>query len=349
MNKELRIGNLVAKIPVIQGGMGVGVSLSGLAGAVAREGGVGIISTAQIGYRKKEYDASPQECNLQAIGEEIAKAREIAPYGIIGVNIMVATTDYELYVEAAVKVGVDLIVSGAGLPLDLPKLVEGSNTKIAPIVSSKKAAMVIMRQWIRKYNRLPDIVVIEGPLAGGHLGFSNEELDTLDIPTYDAEVKAIIEYVRETAMQNNAEIPVVVGGGIFDRDDMDHYMSLGADGVQVATRFVATDECDAHERYKQAYIDATKQDVVIVKSPVGMPGRAIKNAFLERVAAGERIMGKCRHCVKNCNPSTTPYCISKALINAVTGNVEEGLIFCGGNVHRVNEIVPVASVMKEFA
>lgn len=345
----LVIGDLVAKIPVIQGGMGVGISLSGLAGAVAKAGGIGIISTAQIGFRKSNYDNEPQKCNLEAIGEEISKAKEIADGGIVGVNIMVATTDYEQYVKAAVAAGADIIISGAGLPMNLPELVLGSNTKIAPIVSSKKAASVIVRQWTKKYNRFPDMIVIEGPKAGGHLGFSMEELNLFAREDYDTQVKEIIEYIREVEKENNVLIPVVVGGGVYDRDDMDRYISYGASGVQIGTRFVATNECDADIRYKEAYVKATLQDVVIIKSPVGMPGRAIKNEFLERVLKGERIMGKCRKCVKSCKPAETPYCISQALINAAIGKVEEGLIFCGENVHRIKEIVSVESIIKEFA
>lgn len=384
MGKILKIGELVAKIPVVQGGMGVGISLAGLAGAVAKAGGIGIISTAQIGFRKKEYDSKPQECNLEAIGEEITKAKEIAEGGIVGVNIMVATTDYEKYVKAAVDAGADIVVSGAGLPMNLPELVEGSKTKIAPIVSSKKAASVIVRQWLRKYNKLPDMVVIEGPLAGGHLGFSRDEIDeyigagskttsegnvdavvnsnvdtnscanaganakVINAKSYDAEIKDIIDYIGDVSKENDAEIPVVVGGGVFDRGDMEHMMELGASGVQIGSRFVATYECDAAESYKEAYVNSKESDIVIVKSPVGMPGRALHNKFMERVEAGERLMGKCRKCVKSCNPITTPYCISQALINAAIGKVDEGLIFCGANVHRIKEIVSVESIMKEF-
>lgn len=348
MSKALRIGNLVAPIPVIQGGMGVGISLSNLAGTVAKEGGVGIISTAQIGFLKEDYDNHPQECNLQAIGEEIAKAKAIAEGGIVGVNIMVATTDYELYVEAAARAGADLIISGAGLPMNLPEHVKGTDAKIAPIVSSKKAISIIVRQWKKKYDRLPDLVVIEGPLAGGHLGFGKDELDTYTKESYDLEIQSIIDYVDEISKENQVNIPVVVAGGVFDREDMDHYMAMGAAGIQIGSRFVATHECDANEKYKEAYINAKEEDVVIVKSPVGMPGRAIRNNFLERVAKGERFLGKCRHCVKSCNPATTPYCISRALIQAALGNVDEGLIFCGANVHRINEIVTVRSIMQEF-
>ena len=340
---ELRIGDLCAKIPVIQGGMGVGVSLSGLAGSVALCGGIGIISTAQIGFRDPDFAKRPIECNLKAIGEEIAKARKIAKDGIIGVNIMVATKKYEEYVKAAVAAGVDLIISGAGLPMTLPELVGNAKTKIAPIVSSKKSLSVIMRYWKKKYDRTPDLVVIEGPEAGGHLGFSKEDLESITKEDYDREVKSIIDLAGET------DISVVVAGGVYDRSDMEHYLAMGAKGVQMATRFVTTKECDASDAYKQAYINAQKEDIVLVKSPVGMPGRAIHNAFLDRVNAGERFMRGCRQCVSTCDPATTPYCITEALINAVTGNLDEGLIFCGSNAYRADKIETVAKIMEEFS
>ena len=340
---ELRIGDLCAKVPVIQGGMGVGVSLSGLAGAVAACGGVGIISTAQIGFKNPDFAKRPIECNLKAIGEEISKARKIAKDGIIGVNIMVATKKYEEYVKAAVAAGVDLIISGAGLPMTLPELIGNAGTKIAPIVSSKKSLSVIMKYWKKKYDRTPDLVVVEGPKAGGHLGFSREELETVTQEQYDEEVRAIIDLADET------DIPVVVAGGVYDRSDMEHYLNMGAKGVQMATRFVTTKECDAHKAYKQAYINAKKEDIVLVKSPVGMPGRAIHNAFLDRVEAGERFMNGCRQCVSTCDPATTPYCITQALINAVEGRVDEGLLFCGSNAYRAEKIETVAKIMEEFA
>lgn len=341
--KELKIGDLCAKIPVVQGGMGVGVSLSGLAGAVAAAGGVGVISTAQIGFRDPDFAKNPIECNLKAIGEEIAKARKIAKGGIIGVNIMVVTQRYEDYVKAAVAAGVDLIISGAGLPMTLPAIVGEAKTKLAPIVSSKKALSIISKYWIKKYNKKPDMVVVEGPEAGGHLGFSKEELDSYTKESYDDEIKSII------ALAGELEVPVVVAGGIYTREDMDHYLELGASGVQMATRFVTTKECDASDAYKQAYLDAGKDDIVIVKSPVGMPGRAIHNAFLDKVAAGERFMRGCRQCITTCDPKTAPYCITEALINAVEGRLDEGLIFCGSNAYRSDHIETVAEIMEEFA
>lgn len=341
---ELKIGDLCARIPVIQGGMGVGVSLSGLAGAVAAAGGVGVISTAQIGYRDPEFDKKPIECNLKAIASEIAKAREIAKGGIIGVNIMVATKKYEEYVKAAVAAGVDLIISGAGLPMTLPEM--SGNAKIAPIVSSKKSLSVISKYWMKKYSRKPDLVVIEGPKAGGHLGFTKEDIEDYTVQNtknYDDEVKAIIE------MSKDMEVPVVVAGGVYTREDMDHYLQMGADGVQMATRFVTTKECDASDEYKNAYINAKEEDIVIVKSPVGMPGRAIHNEFLDKVTAGERFMNGCRQCISTCNPATTPYCITQALINAVKGKINEGLLFCGTNAYRANKIETVAEIMEEFS
>lgn len=347
-SKPLVIGDLKAEVPVIQGGMGVGISLSGLAGAVAAQGGIGIISTAQIGYREPEFDAHPIETNLRAIGTEIRKAREIANGGIIGVNIMVATRDYERYVKAAVEAGVDLIISGAGLPMKLPELTAGSNTKIAPIVSSVKSADVIFKYWIKKYDRLPDLVVIEGPRAGGHLGFKLEELEEIDDAAYDEEIKRIIARVNEYAAQRETEIPVVVAGGVYERKDMEHYLEMGAAGVQVATRFVTTYECDAADAYKQAYINAKKEDIVIVKSPVGMPGRAILNPFMKRAKEGQIPHGRCHLCVSTCKPAETPYCITEALVNAAVGNVDEALLFCGSNAYRAEKLEHVKDIMDEF-
>ena len=348
-SNSLVIGDLVARVPVLQGGMGVGVSLSGLAGAVAKHGGIGVLSTAQIGYREPDFKNDPIECNLKAIKTEIKKAREIAEGGIIGVNIMVATKRYEDYVRSAVEAGVDIVISGAGLPMNLPELVEGSSTKIAPIVSSRKALDVVTKYWKKKYNRIPDLVVIEGPRAGGHLGFSREEIDEYTVESYDEEIVKIIEATCNLGDSEGVHIPVAVAGGIYDRADYDHYKALGADAVQLATRFVTTKECDASDEYKMAYINAKEEDIVIIKSPVGMPGRAIHNEFIDRVANGERFMNGCKQCIKTCKPAEIPFCITEALINAVEGRVDEGLIFCGSNAYRADHIETVAQIMEEFA
>ena len=347
--KTLKIGELTARIPVIQGGMGVGISLSGLAGSVAACGGVGVISTAQIGYRDPEFEKDPIKTNLRVIGEEIQKARKIAKGGILGVNIMVATKQYAEYVKAAVKAGIDLIISGAGLPMELPKLVAGSKTKIAPIVSTVKAARVICRFWDHHYQRMPDLVVIEGPKAGGHLGFSRKQLEEFTPVTYDQEIRGILAEVKKYADKYGKEIPVVVAGGIFTREDMLHAMELGADGVQMGTRFVTTWECDASEAYKQTYLHAKKEDIVIVKSPVGMPGRAILNTFQKKVRAGEKIPhSPCHGCLHKCNPAEIPYCITDALIHAAKGEVEDALLFCGANAYKATKIETVEEVVQDL-
>ena len=366
--KPLKIGNLVAKHPVIQGGMGVGVSLSSLAGAVAKAGGIGIISTAQIGFKDQDFGKNPMAANLRAIHSELKKAREKAPQGILGFNIMVATKEYASYVKEAVKAGADVIISGAGLPIDMPKFVaeaENENggsekkerrTMIAPIVSSVKSALVICRMWDRKYHTAPDFVVVEGPCAVGHLGFSREQLaelgadtdhvaETFDEPAYDKEIRGIIETVKSFAEKYKKHIPVITAGGIFDHKDVLHQFALGAEGIQAATRFVTTEECDADIAYKEAYINAKEEDIVIVKSPVGMPGRAIKNKFLERVAQGPVKVERCFRCLEHCNPAETPYCITKALINAAEGKIDEALLFCGSNAYRCEKIETVPEVM----
>ncbi|MEG1742178.1 MAG: nitronate monooxygenase, partial [Acetivibrio sp.] len=281
--KPLVIGEKIAKLPLIQGGMGVGISLSGLAGAVAKEGGIGILSSAQIGYREPDFDKNPMKANIRAIKSEYDKARKIAPHGIIGYNIMVALKHYEEYVKAAVEAGADLIISGAGIPAELPEYTKNSNTKIAPIVSTDKAARVILKYWDKKYNKTADLIVIEGPKAGGHLGFRKEQLDSFTEEAYDREILAILKTVKEYAGQYNKRIPVVVAGGIENAEQVKHVFSLGGDGVQVATRFITTEECDADRKYKECLLHAKEEDIVIVNSPVGMPGRAIKNQLIEKV------------------------------------------------------------------
>ncbi len=346
--KPLIIGDLVARIPIIQGGMGVGVSRSRLAGAVAKEGGIGILSTAQIGYDEPDFNKHQIESNLIAIKKHLKLAKEAAPEGVVGVNIMVATKQFDRYVKAACEGGADVIISGAGLPISLPELVKGFRTKIAPIVSSIRAASVILKMWDKKYKTTADFIVIEGPLAGGHLGFTKEQLDNIEELNYDEEMKGIIECKKEYEDKYGHNIPVIIAGGIFDQNDIKHALELGADGVQIATRFVVTEECDASQEYKDAYLTAEKEDVKIVISPVGMPGRAINNPFLKTVS-GERVaVTKCFNCLEHCNPKETPYCITKALINAVQGNLKEGLIFCGENVHKLKKMTTVKAIFEEL-
>lgn len=342
----LVIGDKTARIPLVQGGMGVGVSLSGLAGAVAKEGGVGIISSAQIGYREPDFESNLVEANIRAIKDEYAKARVIAPDGVIGFNIMVALKHYDQYVKAAVEAGADIIISGAGIPTELPEYTKGSNTKIAPIVSTDKSARVVLKYWDKKYGLTADMVVIEGPKAGGHLGFQKEQLEMFDDAAYDEEIKAILKTVGDYAEKYNRKIPVVVAGGIENADQVEHVFALGADGVQVATRFITTKECDVDIKFKECIIHAKEEDVVLVKSPVGMPGRAIKNDFMKRVETEGKVPhSPCHGCLRKCDPSAIPYCITDALIAAAKGQVEDGLVFCGAYGYKAQKIETVKEVM----
>ena len=342
----LKIGNLRAEKPIIQGGMGVGISLSKLAGAVAKEGGIGIISSAQIGFREPDFETDTKAANLRAIHKEMEAAREIAPDGVIGFNIMVALRYYEEYVREAVKAGADLIISGAGLPTDLPAYVQGSDVKIAPIVSTEKSAKVILKYWDRKYNRTADLVVIEGPEAGGHLGFDKEQLEYFQEESYEKEVRAILEVVKSYGAKYGVQIPVALAGGIHDAEGVKRAFSLGVDAVQVASRFVTTWECDADIRFKECYLNASEEDVQIVKSPVGMPGRAVANPFINAVMSGERKPPrKCLGCLKNCNPAEIPYCITEALVHSAKGNIAEGLVFCGAHAWEAQRMETVKEVI----
>lgn len=345
----LKIGNKVSKYPIIQGGMGVGVSLHKLAGTVSKEGGIGIISTADIGYQESDFDKSPLKANLRAIGKEIKLAREIAGEDkILGVNVMVALKNYSDIVKECVKQKIDLIVSGAGIPKDLPEYIKGTKTKIAPIVSSLRCCKLIVKHWITKYDYAPDMIVIEGPDAGGHLGFSKAELEEANKPKLEDITVDVVKYIKKIEIQVGKSIPVVVAGGIWDKNDIKKYLDLGASGVQMATRFVATYECDASKEFKQAYINAKKEDIKIINSPVGMPGRELNNEFIKKTENNKDKINKCYGCIKTCNVQTTQYCITKALINAVKGNIKDALIFCGSNVGKIKEIISVHDLIQEL-
>ncbi len=345
--KPLRIGDIEVKYPIVQGGMGIGISLSTLAAAVTNEGGIGVISAAQPGFMEEDFYTNTNEANMRALSYHIKRAKELSGGGVIGVNLMVASKQYDMYVDCIIKNGADLIISGAGLPLDLPKYAAGSDIKLCPIVSSAKAANVILTRWMKKYKRLPDMIVIEGPKAGGHLGFKPAELET--ITSMDEEIGKILAVRDKFSQQYDKEMPVIFGGGVFDRSDIDHYLSLGLNGVQMATRFVATEECDASPAFKQAYINAKEGDAKIVKSPVGMPGRAINNVFVQNTESGNGPkVTRCFNCLTHCDPRTTPYCISLALFNAAKGDLDNGLIFCGENVSRVNKMTTVHEIFEEL-
>ena len=346
--KALKIGDLLAKVPIVQGGMGVGISLSGLASAVANAGGVGVISSAGLGVIYNHISKDLNEASNYGLREELRKAREKSK-GIIGVNIMVALTNFAEMVKTAIEEKADIIFAGAGLPLNLPSfLKEDSVTKLVPIVSSARALKVICRRWIGEYGYVPDAVVVEGPKAGGHLGYSHEQIND---PAFSLEaiVPEVVAVAREIGVQNGKQIPVIAGGGIYTGEDIVKFMALGADGVQMGTRFVATDECDASETFKQSYVDAKREDIEIIQSPVGMPGRAIRNSFLDKVKAGLKQPKVCPfNCIKTCDVVNSPYCIMLALFNAYNGKMENGYAFAGSNAWRVDRIMSVKELINSL-
>ena len=338
------------KIPLIQGGMGVGVSLEKLAGAVAKCGGIGCISTADCGYREDDFMKHPEEANLRALKKEIQKAKEISQgMGLVAINAMVATQQYAQAVKTAVESGVDAVISGAGLPLDLPLHVPEGKALIAPIVSSDRAFKVIAKSWERNYNRFPDFVVLEGPKAGGHLGFKEKELLEGSCQPVTEILKKLVEAVKPYEEAVGRKIPVFAAGGIWDKADIEEAQDLGAAGVQMATRFIGTEECDASQGYKDTLINADPEDVRIIHSPVGMPGRALATPLIKKLDSFGRIPPThCSRCIKTCNPKEVPYCITKALIEAVQGNYEEGLFFTGANVGRLTEMTTVPELVKKL-
>lgn len=346
--KGIKLGNLTSKLPIVQGGMGVGISRSQLAGTVAKYGGIGVISAVGIGFEESDYTTNPLVANLRALREDIKKAREIAPEGIIGLNLMVAIQNYREIAVEAVKSGIDLIISGAGLPLELPEIVKGSQTKIAPIVSSGRVTDLLCKRWYKKYNRLPDMLVVEGQEAGGHLGFKMEDLVNGTARKLEDLIVEVVAAAKVWEEKYDVKIPVIAAGGIYTGEDVGKFLEVGAAGVQIGTRFIGTEECDAHINYKNAFVNAKKEDIQLVKSPVGMPGRAIRNKFIEKVEAGQAGVTKCVKCLIPCDPATTPYCISEALIEAVKGNVDDGLLFSGTNGYRINEITTVKSILDEI-
>ncbi len=350
---KLKIGGLEAKIPIVQGGMSVGISLSGLASAVANEGGIGVIGAAGIGMLEPDIDTNYQEANKEALRKEIRKAKETTK-GIIGVNIMVALSDFDELLLMAVEEGADLVFLGAGLPLKLPgallsdKLGDVS-AKVVPIVSSARAADIIFQYWARKYNHVPAAVVVEGPLAGGHLGFKREQIND---PDYALEniLPEIISTIRVFEERFKKKIPVIAAGGIYTGEDIYKFMQMGADGVQMATRFVTTHECDADIKFKEAYIQCRREEIIIMDSPVGLPGRAIRNKFLDEVKAGARKPFQCSwKCLKPCDFKKAPYCIASALANAKKGKLKEGFAFAGTNAYRANKIIPVKELMETLS
>ncbi len=345
---QLNIGGLTSRLPIIQGGMGVGISLSGLASAVANEGGIGVIAGAMTGFFESDVRSDATAANIRSFKREIRTARK-ATDGVLGVNVMVALTNYPELVTAAIEEKIDVVFCGAGLPMDLPGFLrKGDKTKLVPIVSSARAAKLICKKWMTKHNRLPDAFVVEGPKAGGHLGFQPDQIDDPKF-TLEMIVPEVLETIKSIEADTGASIPIIAAGGIYTGQDIFKFLNMGAAGVQMGTRFVATHECDADDAFKQAYIKATKDDLVIIKSPVGMPGRALKNSFLDSVAKGAKIPFHCAYqCVKTCKPDSSPYCIAMALAAAKKGFFKNGFAFAGSNAYRVDKIISVRELIDSL-
>jgi len=342
----LRIGDKVAALAIVQGGMGVGISLSNLAAAVAREGGIGVIAANAIGMIEDDYYADPEAANVRALRREIRAARAKSA-GLIGVNIMVAVDCFHELLDAAIEEKADILFLGAGLPIKgIPvQAIRRSGVQVVPIVSSARAARLIFRSWEKSYGDIPDGVVVEGPRAGGHLGFKPEQIDD---PAFRLEriVPEVVEALAEFEARWDRSLPVIAAGGIFTGEDIHRFLKLGAKGVQMGTRFVATHECDADIRFKKAYLACKEEDILIIKSPVGLPGRAIRGPFLEAIARGDKKVFRCpSRCLESCGAREARYCISEALDSARKGDLENGFAFCGANAHRIEAIVSVKQLV----
>ncbi len=349
MNRAFKIRNKTISLPIVQGGMGVGISRSSLASSVINCGGIGTISVSQIGYLEEDFWDGPRQsmrANIRALEKEVRKVRKVSS-GFLAVNILTASRHYDQLAKAAVEAGADAIVSGAGLPLDMPAYTKDSNTANIPIVSSSRALNLICKRWKKKYDVYPDAVVVEGPKAGGHLGVKYEELDRYQMT--DNLDKRFLE-VKEYLTKLQLDIPIIVAGGIFSASDAKRYFDLGVDAIQVGTRFIGTVECDADIKFKQKFINSNKEDIIYVKSPVGYPGRAIRNKFTNELELGNIPVDKCLGCILPCkgkNPMT-PYCITDKLIAAVNGDIDNGLVFSGSNGYMISEVSTVSDVIEDL-
>jgi len=345
--KPLTINGKVVKFPIVQGGMGIRISLNKLASAAMNSGIIATISAAQPGFLNKNFRKDPVGSNIKALKIEIDKARANSKNGILGVNLMHAATHYDEYASFLAKQDIDFIISGAGLPLDLPEYLKGSEVKGAFIISSGRAARIMLRSWDRRYQYMPAFIVCEGPLAGGHLGFSKEQMESGDYDSLEKiviDTKAVVKVFEE---KYNVKIPIIAGGGVHDGHDMADMIKVGADGVQIATRFIATYECDVEDSYKQMIIDAKEEDVVTTVSPAGLPGRAIKNFLTKTLKKHNLELHYCVDCLKSCKKKDIPYCITEQLGNSTAGD-NNGLIFTGAKAYLVEKMDYLDNIVTEI-
>lgn len=356
--KPLKIGKYEIKYPIFQGGMGLGISWDKLAGNVSLEGGLGIISSVGTGYyeNRKFID---KELNAKPFGSEnfystrglravIENARKICGDLPLGVNIMYAANDYARVVEDACKAGINIIVSGAGLPTNLPEFTQNfKEIALVPIVSSAKALKIICKRWLQRYERLPDAVVLEGPLSGGHQGFTYEQCLDPEFSLFN-----LIPQVK-AEIKEWGDFPLIAAGGIWDKNDIEKAISLGADGVQMGTRFIGTHECDADIGFKEVLLAAEEKDIELIKSPVGYPARGIRTNLINLV---DKRMGPKIQCISNCvspcqrgkEAKQVGYCIADRLFDAYSGKKESGLFFTGANGYKLKELISVKELMHKL-
>jgi len=347
--QPLVLGDIEVKIPIIQGGMGVRVSTSALASAVANCGAAGTIASVGL-----SPDTPETRCNVplacrEGLIKEIHLAKEKTK-GVFGVNIMVALSNYEDMVRTTAEEKVAYIISGAGLPISLPEFAEGSDVKLIPLLASARGAALLLKTWKRRYNRLPDAVIVEGPLSGGHIGnHSLEELKAGELKKLETCFEDVRSIVNEYEFLSNKKIPLIAAGGIFDGKDMARFLKLGASAVQIGTRFIVTHECSADQSYKKLFIDSGEKDIVYIQSPVGMPAKVIRTKFVDEMLAGGRRPISCVYqCLRTCDPGSVPFCIAKALIDAVEGDVDNGIVFSSSYINRVNKMVSVQELIDEI-
>jgi len=357
--KPLKIGKHIIEKPIIQGGMGLGISWDRLAGTVSKEGGLGVVSSVGTGvYHDRKFadkviaDGRPYEAinfySRRALFEIMKNARKICGDKPLAVNVLYAINDYNRVVRDSCEAGADIIITGAGLPLTMPEATKDyPAVALVPIVSTAKALKILCRRWKKAHNRLPDAVIVEGPLSGGHQGFKYE-----DCFKPENQLEAILPPVVEEA-KNWGDIPVIAAGGIWDRDDIIKMMELGASGVQLGTRFIGTVECDASDAFKQKIIEAKEEDIKLFKSPVGYPARGVKTELHRKIEEGTAPKIACiSNCVAPCHrgeeAKQVGYCIADRLTDAYEGKEETGLFFTGANGYRLNEIITVKELMDKL-
>ncbi len=346
--KPLIIGDLVVPIPVIQAGMGVKIASAELAGAVARAGAIGCISSvglSSLELLQADYICESSDC----LKLEIQKARKLAPNGVLAINVMNVISNYDEIVSVCVQEKVDIIISGAGLPLKLPELTIDSNIKLVPVISSGRALELILRTWHRRYQKLPDAVIVEGPLCGGHMGFSYDQLaDHSSILISDI-LKDVKQIIAPYEAEYGVHIPIIGAEAVSFFDDVMQKLEMGFDGVQIGTRFICTEEANIARKSKEVYVKAKSEDIIILNSPLGMPVKVLRTPLSEKLIQGKKIPFGCPfQCLRGCKAMKVNFCIADALFKTADGLVDEGLFMSGSDVGKVNDIIPAEEFFVPF-